>query len=283
MLRLFRKSTTANNDVMVAEPNPNFKGKTANEIVEEIHETFFTEVDKLLADAKIAKSLDTDMQSLIDKSESLKALGFTSTKEVKECKGEIVRLNTLKEENKAKKNLIEAINYFSFKYPNYKFITEDSVKKICDKYGLIYGTVDKYLGDVPDENLKHIQNFKISKDDDCYSKQWRIEREYMSLGKLEDIVGISYFSFKEYCKCRNFEEKDYDFIHRTYSCPLEIVAPQKDFNLEGVGVKVIEHQIVAPDPIVLKPVVFNRMKYYLIVTAWGLEAADELVINANHN
>ena len=42
-------------------------------------------------------------------------------------------------------------------------------------------------------------------------------------------------------------------------------------------------KIEIPDPVVLKPVFFKGMKHYLIVTAWGLEASDELVANQNHN
>ena len=131
MFKLFKK--TANNNVIVSEPIYNLKNKTVNEVIEEIHENFYTEVDKLLASAKIANSLDTDKQDLIDKCVRLKALGFTNTKEVKEAEAEIARLDELKRDNEAKKTLIEAINYFSFKYPNYKFITEKSVEKISER------------------------------------------------------------------------------------------------------------------------------------------------------
>ena len=67
-------------------------------------------------------------------------------------------------------------------------------------------------------------------------------------------------------------------------CPLEIAAPVKDFNMDGMEVKdfkIIKQEI--PDPVVLKPVVFNSTKYYLIITAWGLESEDEIVTNHNMN
>lgn len=79
------------------------KVKTTNEIIEEIHNSFYNEVDLLLAQAKIAKSLDTTKQDLIDKCAKLKALGFTNTKEVIEAKKEISRLALLKAENDKKK------------------------------------------------------------------------------------------------------------------------------------------------------------------------------------
>lgn len=44
MLKLFKKSAT--NELMIAEPKADLKGKTVNEVIEEIHETFYSEVDK---------------------------------------------------------------------------------------------------------------------------------------------------------------------------------------------------------------------------------------------
>lgn len=281
-IKLFRKSAT--NEVMIAEPKADFKGKTVNEVIEEIHETFYTEVDKLLASAKIANSLDTDKKGLIDKCVRLKALGFTNTKEVKEAEVEISRLAELKRGNEAKKALIEAINYFSFKYPNYKFITEKSVEKICFKYNLVYGAIDRYIGTVPDKNLKHIEDFRVLEDDECF-----VFEELFS-----STFGREERSFrKEYRTSKTYLEDEKDRLEMDHShgmriinmkCPLEIAAPLKDFNMTGAEVKGFKiSKIEIPDPIVLKPVIFNNQKHYLIVTAWGLEASDELVVNANHN
>ena len=118
MFNLFKKEKTT--DVV---EKVSFKNKTTNEIIEEIHESFYTEVDKLLASAKILNCLDTDKNDLIEKCERLKSLGFKNTTEIKEAEAELNRLEKLSNENQSKKTLTEAINYFSFKYPNYKFIT----------------------------------------------------------------------------------------------------------------------------------------------------------------
>jgi hypothetical protein len=196
--------------------------KSVKDVIEEIHESFYTEVDKLLAEAKVSKSLDTDKQDLIDKCNRLKALGFTNTKEVKEAESEIERLNRLKAENQAKNNLTEAINYFSFKYPHYKFITEDSVKKICQKWNLIYGTIDNYIGNVPDKNLKHIEDFKIDETDDCYSYSFR-----SMFGSVSTNANIS-------ASKAELMKKEIDRLpihtHRASieKSPLEIAAPAKD-------------------------------------------------------
>ena len=59
-----------------------------------------------------------------------------------------------------------------------------------------------------------------------------------------------------------------------------MVAPVTDFDM--FNREVVGHQITdipAKDPIVLQPVQYKGNKYYLIVTAWGLEASDESVLN----
>ncbi len=52
-------------------------------------------------------------------------------------------------------------------------------------------------------------------------------------------------------------------------------------NMEVKDFKLTEREI--PDPVVLQPVFFKNKKHYLIVTAWGDEASDDLVKNHNHN
>ena len=66
--------------------------------------------------------------------------------------------------------------------------------------------------------------------------------------------------------------------------PLEIAAPLKDFNMDEMEVKDFKlSKIEIPDPVVLKPVLFNGKKHYLIVTAWGIEASYSLVVNERFN
>jgi len=265
---------------VMPQPTVTTPQKTINEIIEEIHDTFYTEVDRLLDSAKIDNSLETDKQELLDKCERLTALGFASTKEVKEAQKEITRIGDLRRDNQEKRKLIRAINHFSFKYPHYKFITEDSVKKICQKYNLVYGEIDRYIGTVPDANIKHMEDFKISETDECFVYKTisayslvGVDDQYVTNLKFEELekegIGINYQT-AYYTSCNK--------------CPLEIVAPVKDFDMRGKKVSDYNiSKIEIPDPIVLKPVLFERMKYYLIVTAWGLEASDELVVNERNN
>jgi hypothetical protein len=64
----------------------------------------------------------------------------------------------------------------------------------------------------------------------------------------------------------------------TEQAAFKICAPQTDFNTSGYVVK--DGFRLVYDPVVLQPV---KDGHFLIVTAWGAEASDELVINQNHN
>lgn len=259
-------------------PKAKVTSVNSNQIIQEIHHAFYTEVEKLLEYANVENSLDTNQQDLIDKCKRLKSLGFTSTKEVREAESEISRISGLKLENQNKKELISAINYFSTKYPNYKFITEDSVRTICSKYGLVYGEISKYTGSVPDKNLLQMEQFKIKDEDQCYRK-----RESYS-GRMINMVFINHKEFLlEQHTSNNYNYSHYIEFDKS---SLEIAAPVSDFNMTNQEIKnfnISEKQIPIQDPIVLQPVIYNRKKYYLIVTAWGEESSDELVINERMN
>lgn len=275
--------------------------KSVKETIEEIHETFYTEVDRIKKECSNLNSLETTKQALIDKRDKLVENGFRNTKECKEAEIEINRLRTLSTENNQKEKIAKAANYFSFTYPHYKFITEDSVKKICQKYNLIYGEVSKYIGTVPDLNLKQIQEFKIKEEDECYARylnyrsMWDNSKylaEYLNTvkenkekqQKYEDYIkgtGITNYNLEDF---KVVVKNPYESREIIEKCPLEICAPLKDFDIKDMEIKDFKlSKIEIPDPVVLKPVHFEGSKYYLIVTAWGDEASDPLVQNPIHN
>jgi len=287
--------------------------KTTKELIEEIHESFYTEVDKLLAYAKISKSLESDKKDLIKKRKRLIALGFENTKEVEEADKELDRLYAIKEENRKKHQLATVIEYFSVKYPTYKFITEESVKKICGKYGLVYGEVSRYRGTVPAENLAHIEQFKLNPEDELWEQRrtlelWRgrdtllgfnyhsgrVKDKYLKEKETLEAVSYDHRRYPTYSRSDKSIDIDDDSITITVDhdehtvitkASLEIAAPKSDFDLKGMEVKdfkLVEKQEI-PDPVVLAPVFHNGNKYYLIVTAWGEEASDELVLNEKLN
>lgn len=240
-----------------------------NKIVEEIHETFFTEVDRLLADAKILRSTHSDKEDLLERKSNLEKLGFGSAKPVVEGSEEFNRLRKIKSDNEKREKLVNTIEYFSFKYPMYKFITEESVEMICKKYNLMYSEVSNYIGDVPDKNINDMLNFSIKDEDACYGSRGPYSSQFNNVG----------YDSESHTDSGRYHPNGY----YTIKLPFEICAPLIDFkdDLVAKGHKLEKAPIL--DPIVLQPVYHNNKKHYLIVTAWGIEAEDPLVMNANLN
>jgi hypothetical protein len=256
------------------------KGKPITELIEEIHDTFYTEVDKLLAEAKIMKSAETQKSELIDKMNALKKLGFANTKECEEADEEVLRLSKIEAENNSKQEMVDAINYFSHKYPLYKFITEESVKKICKKYGLVYSDVINYIGIVPNKNLADMQQFNIDENDECYF----VAKYRESIDWSLRLDNIRYFDIHKFKKNRDGRGSYYRRVDKGL-CPFEIAAPISDFNTDNMELEdfKLTKKLKIPDPVVLKPVFYKGKKHYLIVTAWGDEASDPLVVNEINN
>lgn len=278
------------------------KQQNTNAIIEEIHNSFYSEVELLLDSAKNYNNIETTKQGLIDKTERLKKLGFKNTKEIQEANNELTRIHLLKKENEKKQDLFKAINYFSFKYPQYKFITEDSIIKLCEKYNLVYGTVDKYIGTIPDYNLEQLEKFVIDKKDECYVREQMILSKFFGT-RNEFMCFISYDEYEQEETLRLYREEQRkalsvteqyhqhmigDYFGRTIDsiCGLVIVAPLKDFNMAESEIskfKLINKKMEIPDPVVLKPVYFEKKMYFLIITAWGEEAKDPLVYPEKRN
>ena len=119
--------------------------QTEQEIIQEIHDSFDNAQEDLLNQAMaIINSHDITKST---KAERLQALGFTSSKVV------IDNIETQKVLLASKKDA-ELVNYYKQTYPFLKFLKEDQLDTICEKYGLIYAPVNKYTKDVPEKKRK---------------------------------------------------------------------------------------------------------------------------------
>lgn len=285
MINFFKKKTSEQKEV--AAVTAILKTKTTTEIIEEIHHSFYSEVDAILAEAGIQKSTDGMIKECDEKkAERLKKLGFEQTQEVESIGKKIKERSLVEEENRKKQATIDAVHYFSQKYPLYKFITEESVKRICKKYNLIYGTSKRYIGTVPDKNLEQMEAFKVSIEDKAY------EQNICSFNSWGNNKQTSIMSYASYISERDASENRN--VHAMLAsrgtaisyneAPFEICAPAKDFNTKGMDLKDFKlTNIEIPDPIVLQPIVYQNVKHYLIVTRWGDEASDENVVNQKLN
>lgn len=270
MFNLFKKSK------QVFQNYPMKKVKNTNEIIAEIHNEFDTSTEKLLNDAKAILAGDYN----IEKGERLKKVGFVSAKKA-------VEANTIiasKEENEKLANLI---NYYQLHYPNNKFITEDKVKSICQKYGLLFAETKYYISDVPEKNLLEIESFKLRQEDmteyKCLWYKWergnffgyyhghikKIDKSAWGYVKKIDIRGGEVFINQPEDTLAYYEPD-----------PLKICASVKDFDTKNMRIEDgYKLEINLPDPVVLQPVEGG----YLIVTKWGLEGEDESLVNEKMN
>lgn len=285
------------------------KNNYPKEVIE-IHNEFEIASEKLLEEANnIINSLPTVNESKIN---ILKSLGFRQVKEVQESSQVSKKANLSQVQ-------INLVNYYNNNYPFNKFINEEQVRTICHKYNLVFGDVDRFRGFVPEKNLKEISNFKIKSKDDISLKigEYYIILNDFSLIKFDDIEKNGYILYRNDISWykRYLSTNDYSYSGSSASTPktnipgwgktfqyrldnlsdrdikkaveinnstLKICAPVKDMDISGLelieGYK-LEVKRDIPDPVVLKPVRGG----YLILTAWGDEASDPLVVNQNFN
>ena len=237
--------------------------------VKEIHESFYTEVDRLLEKANFQEVIKIQDAVAEKKCKAMLDLGFINHPHVLEYNKLIRDREIINNKNEAKKILIACIRYFQQKYPNYKFITMEGISRIAKQYNLVEGPITKFIGEVPNKNLQHMLDFKIEEKDKAWEKS--------KGGRFNMYVTSSY-------------------DEGTKIAPWLIVAPQKDFNMdrsELINGRIQDARPVPLDPVVIQPVKFaytgNGSSYTqyliggLIVTAWGDEANDSEVVNEKMN
>lgn len=257
MFNLFKSNKTElkqNN----TSTEPIVKKQYSKDILE-IHNEFEIASEKLLNEAMAI----INSQPIVNESKIaiLKSLGFNQVKEVKES-------NEILSKTQMSKEQIELVRYYQQNYPFNKFINEKQVKEICHKYNLVCGDVNRFMGFVPEKNMEEIVNFKLKSNDVlkiiCSKKTFG-----SNIGEIFKDKGERYYDFPNIYKLT--EENS----------PLQICAPIKDMDISGLELKEgykLEKKFI-PDPIVLQPVKGG----YLILTAWGDEASDPLVVNNNKN
>jgi len=150
--------------------DPMFDEKSNVELIEDIHNEVYSAHYLLLKEAENILNKPID-ESKVQDYQNLIKLGFDNEKNIKEHKEEVQKI----EQSKKTK---QTIDYYSFKYPFNKFINEESVIRICNKYGLLLTDVNRFIGGIPEINQKEIINFKIDKKDLPYS--YSKESEYTS-------------------------------------------------------------------------------------------------------
>lgn len=258
--------------------------------IEKIHHEFETSSDELY-NQMIALIGATVIPSA-SKIETLKLLGFNKCKEV-------VEIGKKVDEVEMGKKLAKTISYYRQNYPFNKFITEEKVKQICEKYNLVFGEVSDYTGFVPENIVNKISKFSLKKQDENFiftnnplltflNAEVRQQGNYYHIYKIGEKDNYNYAfqsddgkSFyandsKNLFGYSNLGGIRFSIVNKD----LKICAPLKDFDMTGKQLqdyKIIKQAI--PDPVVLKAVKDG----YLILAAWGDEASDPIVVNEINN
>lgn len=251
--------------------------KSVQQTIEAIHNEFDAAGERLLKEAKDILS----GVALDEKGERLKKLGFIQAKAAAK-NTELARRNEeIKRNNEKRQEGAKWVQYYSMHYPNHKFITEEIVNEICKKYNLYCGPVSRYKGDVPLKNVSEMEGFYLRKEDmgtytslDAYA---RIEAQRAMMNTRRGILWK--MAHSETYQSRSLSSDEIAMMENRvfyFKEEFKICAPEKDFDVSRMTKK---GRFLIPDPIVLQPVNGG----YLIVTKWGLEANDELVINEKQN
>ncbi len=250
-------------------------------LIEEIHLEFDTAADKLLEKAKEAiDNRHVDVNTLQD----LKQLGFNNCKSVKEA--ELVVINQKETQQK-----LDYIIQAQQKWPLYKFITYEKVIELCKKYNLAFGITENYTGEIPkrciNQMKEYLSNRNLPKDTYYYTTGIRLYNEEKAKNLKSTLSrfrifeeqprswNITYSSISNLLDIKFKDELDQlSDLSTNYRNGLMICAPITDMSISDF--KVTKH---IPDPIVLAKCPGG----FLVVSKWGIEASDPLVINGKMN
>src|SRR5690606_16055774 len=113
--------------------------------------------ERLLQEAKeLLASLAPQHEDI---AERLRRIGFVNTPTVQQ-------VDKIANQKMMLKKQADLILYYKQAYPFLKFLTEDELERICEKYGLIFAKVDRYIKEVPEKNIRDIEQAQALKDED---------------------------------------------------------------------------------------------------------------------
>lgn len=266
-------------------------------VVDRIHRDFDSANEVALAEAEAFLEKCKNVPQ--EKADNLVSVGFVKSKEV-------TRIKESADTLKLRQKTAELISKYRVEYPNYKFILPQQVDEICDKYGLVLGKVGDFTGFVPEKNLQDIVRFKKAFTDNSWvlynlftdsnvdvidMSNYEIRRNgdyehFYWIGEGDDPSGRTKHFQRNVGEAGFYADGIIDgrridltvSSHRLTEPSLMICGPLKDFDMKGK--RVVGNRLLnIPDPVVLCPVEGG----FIIVTAWGDEASDPIVVNQEMN
>lgn len=238
------------------------------ELVAEIHNEFYTAPERLVK--SFYELVESKPVATIERGERLKKLGFRNTKEAKET-------DEYQDKLASQLDLVTKLKEYSQRYPLDKFITEAQVKEICEKYNLVFGKVDRFVGEIPEKNLLEIENRKpLAPEDECWVNNRNVWFGHMNLIRIGGSIGdkLNRLQVEKINDAveepKEEKKKEHEYVLQS----LHICATLPDMNTRGMELE--DGYKLIPDPIVLEETISGL---YRVVTAWGPEANDLIVAN----
>lgn len=145
-----------------------------------------------------AKMIQGDFsQLMIDKMQSINAEPFvenpiieTSRKNGFDYTPTALAYVEKKRQSIINSNFLKWYEYYAQRYPQNRFITEEILKQLCNKYGLFHGKPGLYIKDIPEKNMIEMANFKCSTEDLLLSRSGypHTESAFSIVASLDDFV-----------------------------------------------------------------------------------------------
>lgn len=222
------------------------------------------------------KNKEIESISVISRRE---AVGFNLTKQQAEEKKlveiKVSKLNQDKLSLETKREQLKELSFIRNKYRFRKFILMSDLEDVCKKYNLAIGYTINYIGELPEKNLQDIENYKKPEEALTIYKIGERSLNY-TYEKILYLNLLQYEKRIEESKIRaNYSSRYYLNMDKlnTYL----IACPRQDLTQTIQEANKVEFK----DPIVCYPV---HKEYIMeIVTKWGLEASDEVLLNPINN
>lgn len=206
----------------------------------------------------------------LDQAQRMARLGFTAARAVKDT-AEHVR--ALERAERLRTNIQKAKE----RYPAFKFVAEEVMTEVCEKYGLIIGSADRYKGDVPAWVMDILERSGVP------AVRYRV-RAWKKFDGMPDGIkktkhgqwGDSYYEWDADSPFSPPEAQG--VVYNTPTSLLTIAAPAPDMEVRQ-NERVVNGRITVSDPIVCVKVSGG----YVVLAAWGEEGQDPRVFNADNN
>ncbi len=233
----------------------------------------FKEVHKELEDEAAFLTKNHDIRGFKEKADFLTEAGFVNSIATKLYKAVAENHKVVEEYEKKYRG-------------QYKFILEPQLERILEKYDLYLRNIEDFLGDIPEKNIKDIMKFEVFLNDLNFygNPDFRQHHQYMI--SVPDVnIGFSEDRFKISSRYINHFKQNMTDNYYGHIVIASVKSLLSERAFKDSSARIVKKQeLVAKNKVELDPIVLCRTKHgYLIITAWGDEANDELVVNQKMN